>query len=71
MATSKKKPAAKKASSKKKTTSAAASRVKLEFPLDAARAAAIRRCLAKGKLTVTVNKVDLSKGRIGDAWIYD
>ena len=66
-------PTSKKTASKKKapakTTKAAGH--KITFALDAEKAAAIRRCLAKGTLRVTVNKADLLRGRIRDAWIYD
>ncbi len=46
---------------------------KLEFSmsLDDKKVAAIQRCLAKGKLTITVSRVDLAAGRLGDAWTYD
>jgi hypothetical protein len=66
MPTSKKK-ASKKAPSK--TTKAAGHKV--TFTLDAEKAAAIRRCLAKGTLRVTVNKADLLRGRVRDPWLYD
>ena len=65
-----KKAAKKKASSKKSATKQAAKQ-QLTFTLDAAKAAAIRRCLAKGTLKVTVNKADLLRGRIRDSWLYD
>ena len=68
MPTSKKK-STKKAPAKAKTTKAASHSV--SFTLDAARAAAIRRCLAKGTLRVTVNKADLLRGRVKDPWLYD
>jgi hypothetical protein len=82
MPTSKKKASTKKSSAKKSaskksvakkppTASLVGDTLKLKFPLDATKAAAIRRCLAKGTLSVTVNKVDLGAGRIGDAWLYD
>ena len=64
-----KKASAKKSSSKKTATKQAAHKV--TFTLDAERAAAIRRCLAKGTLRVTVNKADLLRGRIRDPWLYD
>ncbi len=67
--TSSKKTAAKKAPAKKSATKAA--RQQLTFTLDAEKAAAIRRCLAKGTLRVTVNKADLLRGRIRDPWLYD
>jgi anti-sigma28 factor (negative regulator of flagellin synthesis) len=67
-----KKASAKKAAAKKVPTAAlTGDKLKLNFPLDASKVAAIKRCVAKGKLTVTVNKVDLSTGRIGEAWLYD
>ena len=69
MPTSKKKATKKKAPSKAKTASAASHKV--SFALDATQAAAIRRCLAKGTLRVTVNRADLLKGRVKDAWLYD
>ena len=56
---------------KKAATTAAASKVKLDFALDPARLAAIQKCLAKGKLTVTVSKVNLGAGKIRDPWLYD
>ncbi len=72
MPTSKKK-AAKKTSSKKSAAkkSVTAARVNLQFPLDAAKVAAIKRCLAKGTLKITVNKTDLLRGRLRDPYIYD
>jgi len=72
MPTSKKK-ATKKASSKKTTAkkSIVAAKMNLQFPLDAAKVAAIKRCLAKGTLKVTVNKADLLRGRLRDPYIYD
>jgi hypothetical protein len=43
----------------------------LDMPLDARKVKAIQKCLEKGHLTITVSKVDLASGRIGDAWLYD
>jgi len=43
----------------------------LSMPLDASKIKAIQRCIAKGQLTITVSKVDLAAGKIGEAWIYD
>jgi hypothetical protein len=43
----------------------------LSMPLDAAKAKAIQRCIAKGTLKITISKVDLGAGRVGDAWLYD
>jgi anti-sigma28 factor (negative regulator of flagellin synthesis) len=71
MATSKKttkKRSAKKTSAKKATTAA---RVSLSFPIDAKKVEAIRRCLAKGSLKVTVSKADLLRGRLRDPYLYD
>lgn len=66
-----KKTSSKKTASKKKAATTKAARQQLTFTLDAEKAAAIRRCLAKGTLRVTVNKADLLKGRIRDPWLYD
>lgn len=65
--TSKKK-AAKKSATKK---AAVAGRATLKFPVSADQAEAIKRCLAKGSLTVTVSKADLSRARVGDPYKYD
>ena len=46
-------------------------KLKLEMPLDAKKIKAIQKCLEKGRLTITVSKVDLANGRIGSAWLYD
>ena len=66
-----KKSASKKAAKKssKKTTTAA--KQKIEFALNAESIAAIKKCLAKGTLRVTVNKADLLRGRVKDPWLYD
>lgn len=71
MPTSKK--TSKKKAAKKGTKKAAAAtgRVKLNFPIDAERVEAIKRCLDKGTLTVTVSKADLSRARVGDPYKYD
>jgi len=70
MPTSKKtsKKAAKKGTKK---AAAASGRVNLRFPIDAEKAEAIKRCLAKGTLTVTVSKADLGRARVGDPYKYD
>jgi anti-sigma28 factor (negative regulator of flagellin synthesis) len=74
---SSKKAASKKTAAKKTSAAKTASaslvgdKLSLSFPLTAAKIAAIQRCVAKGTLRVTVNKVDLGRGRIGDAWLYD
>jgi hypothetical protein len=46
-------------------------KLSLTMPLDAAKTKAIQRCIEKGQLTITVNKVDLAAGKIGEAYIYD
>jgi len=46
-------------------------RIRLTMPLDASKVKAIQRCIAKGQLTITVNKVDLATGKLGDGWLYD
>jgi hypothetical protein len=46
-------------------------KVQLSMPLDARKIAAIKRCLDKGQLTITVSRVDFARGRIGESWIYD
>jgi hypothetical protein len=43
----------------------------LRMPLDDKKVAAIQRCLKKGELRITVSRVNLASGRIGDAWLYD
>jgi hypothetical protein len=68
--------AKKKGSSKKKAPTIAVKghnipTLKVEFPLDEKKIAAIQRCIAKGKLSLTLSRVDLSAGKIGEAWLYD
>jgi hypothetical protein len=46
-------------------------KLQLTMPLDARKIAAIRRCLEKGTLTITMSRVDFSRGRVGDPWLYD
>ena len=70
-------PTSKKTSKKKaakkgtKKAAAATARATLRFPIDAQQVEAIKRCLAKGTLTVTVSKADLSRARVGDPYKYD
>jgi len=69
-----KKSASKKTSKKtsaKKSTKATAAKQKIEFALDPERVAAIKRCLDKGTLRVTVSRADLLRGRVKDPWLYD
>jgi len=66
-----KKTSKKKAAKKGTKKLAASSRVKLSFPIDAEKAEAIKRCLAKGTLTVTMSKADIGRARLGDPYQYD
>jgi anti-sigma28 factor (negative regulator of flagellin synthesis) len=43
----------------------------LTMPINAKKAAAIKRCIEKGELRITVNKIDLKAGRLGEGWLYD
>ena len=43
----------------------------LNMPLDAKKIKAIHKCIEKGSLSITISKVDLGAGRIGEAWLYD
>ena len=72
MATTRKTPA-KKAAGTKATVSVAGAipKLKLTMPLDAKKVAAIQKCIAKGSLTITLSKLDLVGGKLGDPWLYD
>lgn len=65
-----KKPAAPKKSPTIKVTGTLP-KLTLDMPLDARKIKAIQKCIEKGTLSITVSKVDLAAGRIGDAWLYD
>jgi hypothetical protein len=41
------------------------------MPLESAKAEAIKRCVDKGQLRLTLTKVNLAAGRVGEAWEYD
>jgi hypothetical protein len=43
----------------------------LDMPLDAKKIKDIQQCMEKGRLTITVSKVDFAGGRMGEAWRYD
>ena len=43
----------------------------LNMPLDDRKIEAIKRCIAKGTLKITVSRVDLAAGRLGAGWLYD
>lgn len=74
-----KKAGAKKASPKKAAVAKAATialsgtipKLQLNMPLDAKKIAAIQRCIAKGTLSVSLSKVDLTGGKLGGPWLYD
>lgn len=68
--------AAKKSASKGTDVSISAeghniSKLTLNMPVDAKKVAAIQKCIAKGSLRITLSKVDLATGRLGDGWLYD
>jgi anti-sigma28 factor (negative regulator of flagellin synthesis) len=69
--TTSKKTSKKKAAKKGGKKSAATAKVRLDFPIDAERVEAIKRCLAKGTLRVTVSKADLGRARLRDPYLYD
>jgi hypothetical protein len=46
-------------------------RVTFTMPLDAPKAEAIKHCIAKGELRLTLSKVNLAAGRLAEAWEYD
>jgi anti-sigma28 factor (negative regulator of flagellin synthesis) len=46
-------------------------KISLSMPLDDKKIKAIQKCIAKGTLEVTVNRVDLATGEVGDPWLYD
>lgn len=58
-------------SSKPSVKVAGASKLTMNMPLDARKIKAIQRCIDKGTLKVTIKKVDLSTGKLGDGWLYD
>ena len=60
--------AAKRASVK---TEGAIPKLTLNMPLDARKIKAIQRCIERGQLTLTINRVDLATGKLGEAWLYD
>ena len=64
-------PTSKKTSKKKAAKKTTTAKVKLNFPVDAEKVEAIKRCLAKGSLTVTVSKADLGRARLSDPYKYD
>lgn len=76
--TAAKKASAKKASARKPAKKKIATkpaitipRLRVSMPLDKDKVAAIRRCLAKGRLTISINRINLVTGRAGDGYLYD
>jgi hypothetical protein len=43
----------------------------IDLPVDAQKVREIQACLAKGRLKITVTKVDLASGRLGNGYLYD
>jgi hypothetical protein len=43
----------------------------VSMPLDEKKIKAIHKCIEKGMLEVTLSKVDLATGDVGDSWLYD
>jgi hypothetical protein len=64
---------AKKAKKARKLSSSAAATtgLKLDFKLDKSKVEAIQNCLKKGKLTITVSKIDALGGRNANSYLYD
>ena len=54
-----------------KAKSHSVEKLSLNLPIDEARAAEIQRCMKKGTLKITFDKVDLTTGRLGEGWLYD
>ena len=66
-----KKTSKKKAAKKGTKKAAATSKVNIAFPVDAERTEAIKRCLAKGSVRVTMSKADIGRARLGDPYLWD
>lgn len=45
--------------------------IDLDMQFDESRLKEILACLAKGRLKITVSKVDLAAGRLGNGYLYD
>ena len=68
--------AAKKKAARPRTKAAAVGidtipKLTLDMPLDAKKIKAIQKCIEKGHLKLTVKKVNLASGKLGDPWLYD
>jgi hypothetical protein len=64
-------PARKKSKSNRLALEGTIPKIKLNMALDQKKIDAIQRCIKRGTLSITISKVDLVTGRIGDAWLYD
>lgn len=62
---------AKKKQAPKVQVTGALPKLKLSMPLDEKQIEAIKRCLAKGRVEITMTNVDLAKGRLGESYLYD
>lgn len=43
----------------------------LDMPLDQDKVAQIQKCLASGRLKISLSQVDLARGRLGSSYLYD
>jgi len=73
MPAAKKKATSKKGAKRKQEIAieGAVPKLKLNLPLDDAQIQQIKRCIAKGELSISLSRVDLVKGRLGDPYKYD
>lgn len=55
----------------KEEPSSVTASVDLDLQFDENRLKEILACLAKGRLKITVSKVDLAAGRLGNGYLYD
>jgi hypothetical protein len=46
-------------------------KLSIKLPLDAEKINAIQRCIKKGNLSITISKVNLAGGKLGDGYLYD
>jgi anti-sigma28 factor (negative regulator of flagellin synthesis) len=70
LATSKK--TSKRGGASKRPTIEIAHKTEMSFELDSEKIAAIKRCLEKGKLTITMTKVDVTTNvRADEPYLYD
>jgi len=62
---------AKKTGPSKASIAANVPKLTLEAQLDEAKVKAIKRCIEKGSLKITISKMDLIGPRGGESWLYD